>query len=510
MSVTLVTRPEKTINASIPQISRWGCAWLPFIFKFQRADYDVSLIASAASGGGIVLTIDGVDLTSEISVGDSIYFYDDGGYDGNYEVLDVSLISPTATEITIDATVGTTGVGATSFINITNRLGYFLEVRVLEYTTGSAVETTDQYARFRPDASGLIKADVSEWLQPLLSAVDEFDYVATSTRDENLGQPFQIQWREYTVDGGYTDWSTLDDDNIFSVANAVKQTRDRWGQNLGEYVLFPPDTASPPQQGSQSKFLTMFENPVYFEGYPFDLAYAVSKDYDNYGGDLFKEEQRVDAEGNELSISVASVSKEGGYVNRMQLDGSYDATVAGVYVTLRSNITSAYVDDGYVDLDYVDEIGATAIGEPTLVDIGETCEDNPIYLRWLNPVGGWDSWLFSRAQDIADVVGAGKTFEGYVEDIGEAEARKRVLSKDSQEEITLGASGLAIKYISGLRWILSSPEVHEYLGLDEDTGLPKWRTVIVKAGTFLIQKTDETRAALQFTIQPPEKYLQRQ
>lgn len=512
MSVTITQRPQKTINASIPQISRWNSAWLPNIFKFQRADYDIDEVEEyTSSPNGILLSVGSTDFSDELEVGDTIYVYVDGYYDGAYEILDFFFTTPTM-YIVIDAPVvsGLPVIPTDSFINILNRTAYFLEVRVLEYTTGAPVEVSSDYAQFRPNSTGLIKADLQAWLQPLLSAQDEFTYDVDVARDPNLGQPYNIQYREYWRDNGYTDWSDLIDDNLHYTANAVKQTLDRWGQNLGELVMFPADTSTPIVTGSIGKFLTMFDVPVYWSSYPFDLSFIYSQEIEDNGLPVNRYEDWIGINGNSVGGNAATLTGYPGYINRMMLGGGYSSNTYFIDLMLRAITDDAYVDAGYVDPDYVDEGNQDAYSEVITIEVGQTCENNPIYLRWLNPKGGFDSWLFSNAQDIKDKVDGEKKFEPYAEDIGEVGYRNLTQSKDSQEEITLGFEGLTTSQAHGLRHLLASPQVNRYMGLDEDTGYPKWQTVQIKTGTFLIERTDQNKHDIELTILPPEKFLQRQ
>lgn len=511
MSVTVSQRPQKTINSLVvpPQVSKWSAVWHPIVFRFQRADYEIVSVYNGT--GGLALAI-GQDITDEVEAGDNIYVYaPEVGITGTYEVLSVYTSgSPASTIIEIDAPA-ITGAAAESykFINL-DRLAYFLEIRILEYTTGSPVETTTDYPRFRPDATGLIKADLQAWLQPLLRARDDHDYLTTVIRDSNLGQPFNIQYREYWQDAGYSDWSDLTENNLHYIANAVKQAGDTWGQNIGEFVMFPPDTQSPPAQGSQGKFLTKFLVPVYFEGYPFSLGYVYSDEFDADGRALTKVENALDINNGLLSTTQDVLTDYSGFINRVLLRGGYPANARAVRVGLRVDGNDAYVEAGYVEIDYVDQGAYTAISETIYIRLNDGCVNNPIYLAWLNPTGAFDYWLFSKAQDHLDKIDNEQVFEGYTEDLADMQARESTLSKDSQEEIIIGADQLTHGQAEGLRHMLASPLVLRFMGYDEDTLLPKWQRVGVKTGSFTIYKTDEQKASLVCTILPPQKYIQQQ
>lgn len=512
MSVTITERPQRTVNALIPQVSRWTAVWHPVIFKAQRRDYAIADIqVNAGSGGGMAVYVTG-DATAEVEVGDFVYVFSNAaGYASSYEVLDVYTTgSPLQTVIVIDAPVITAAsIDADSYVNITGRLAYFVEVRILEYTTGSPVELTDAYARFQPDATGLVKMDLQAWLQTMLAAVDEFDYLQVSAADPNLGQPFNIQVREFWKVNGFTDWSTVTDDNLHYVVNAARQVGDELGQNMGQFVIFPPDQASPPQAGSRGGFLTMFEEPVYWEGYPFDLGFIYSDEYD-VQGTLIKTESLVNAAGTQVGLNLDVLADGSGFVNRLTLQGGYASTVDRVCVTLRAQGGDAYVDDDYVDVDYVDEDLGTANSESLCIRVNAECPVSPVYLRWLHPRGAFDSWLFTRSQDHLDEAGDEHTLERYAEDLAVATAREQTQRKSVQEKIVIGAQGLTRSQREGLRHLLSAPLVERFMGTDGTTLRPRWQRVGVGKGTFLINRTDEPYGDLVLTITPPERYLQQQ
>ena len=196
MAVTITQRPQKTIDATIPQVSKWNAVWHPCIFKFQRVDYYFeTFYSNPGSGGGIIIEV-ATDITSELAVGDFLYVNHTTIYDDAYEILDFYIAgTPSITYIIIDAPIYTAISEAQGFVNIVARDAYFLEVKVLEYTTGTPVEISDEYAQFRPNTKGVIKADLKAWLQTMLRATDQYDYLQTSIKDENLGQPFNIQFR---------------------------------------------------------------------------------------------------------------------------------------------------------------------------------------------------------------------------------------------------------------------------------------------------------------------------
>lgn len=514
MSVIVTQRPQKTVNENIPEVSKWTAVWHPVIFRLQRRDAEiisVSDITGSGTGGGINVTIDGdyvTDPDTAVTEGSTVYFSTDT-YHNNYTVLSVTLNAGNTDLVLIGDNENVNE--SSGYLNfITDRSYYLIELRILEYaTTSLPLETTTDYPQYRAsNNAGDIKADVQKWLQPLINANSTFNYDSINAIAPYLGQPFNIQIREYWKENGYTDWSAIDDDNKHYIINAAKQVGDRYGQNMGEFVLFPPDTTTPQYETSKGKFLTKFDQPVYFPGFPFDISFIYSKEYDDSGLAVNRVERLLDINHEEISSDAEDLTEYPEYVNRMMLAGDYSNAVK--YISFSLGWLDAYVVSDYVDEDYVDDEAGEDVSEQIIIEVDHTCYTTPEYLRWLNPFGGFDYWLFHSAQDIHDTITNEQTFETFIEDLSTVDSRQETMSKDSQEEITLAAENLSIDKIQGIRHLLASPKVYRFIEYDSETNIPKWQVVGIKTGTFLIEKTDENKAKIEFVILPPKRFTQRQ
>lgn len=204
---------------------------------------------------------------------------------------------------------------------------YFIEVKILEYSTGVPLELTSEYARFRPDTNGVIKADLQAWLQTMLSARNLYNYGDLTAKDDNLSAPFNIQYREYWKENGFTDWSALVDDNLFYVSNSVRKVGIEYGQNMLPYVMFPTDLGSPKKDSQKGMFLTRFKKPKYYENYPFDLQFIYSKEIIDAGQRIFIVEKTYDINRNLLGTTETLVDNNNGYIIRARLQGGYSANV---------------------------------------------------------------------------------------------------------------------------------------------------------------------------------------
>jgi len=258
MSLEITQVPHKTLGSLT---SKWNAVWHPLLFKIQREDYAIDTISEELGSPSATLVTLQAGAEDAGEAGDTIYVKSDNGdYDGNYTVL-----SWDGLEVVIDFDYVSDDTGG--FINLVSaRTDYKIQVRILEYTTGSPIEINDSYAEFRPNTEGLIKADLQSYLQPILSGANDFDYVSDNYKMPGLGQGFNIQYREYWKENGFGDWSAIDADNKFFASNSAKTTGDLHGQNMFKHVIFP----SVPSSG-YGKFLSKFEKPSYSEDLPFSL-----------------------------------------------------------------------------------------------------------------------------------------------------------------------------------------------------------------------------------------------
>lgn len=587
------------IYTDIPYVGGFGSATGFVNFTDAREDYHIRarifeytksikrIISNDVYGyntafGNLLIFVTGIH--PELKVGQYVYFELTGG------TLSGLKTSAKVMEIITgggDTSVRVKHAYAGGFSAATGSLAFN---DLVEYVEDGPEEISSEYPKFYADPTGKIKVDIQSWLQPLINANDEFDYTAVSATAPYLGQPYNVQFVEWW-DNEEKAETELDEDQRHYIVNAVKQVGDRFGQNMGEHVLFAPygrkvvdilqvlmsalhygkvavrfehgtddatffaagkviymetelytgffeitdyqfvsaipvawslihlnlafTTGATNPAGSfgnlsnsRGKFLTMFPSPVYFEGYPFDLSFIYSKEYADSGVYVGRTELVLDASGETIHFHFLTLPERAQFVNRLMLEGGYPSNAKKIDFTL--GWKDVYVEDGYVDEDYVEEGIGEKVTESIIIEIGETCRANHIYLKWLNPKGGFDYYLFDSSQIVSDSIKEEGTFDNYIEDLARATSRVEVMGKSVQEEIILGAENLTRDKMQGLRHLFSSPKVYRYTGLDEDTGFHKWQGVRIKEGSFEVEKTDETRADIEFIMLPPERYTQRQ
>lgn len=123
------------------------------------------------------------------------------------------------------------------------------------------------------------------------------------------------------------------------------------------------------------------------------------------------------------------------------------------------------------------------------IRIDQDCHKNAVYLRWLNPVAGWDGWLFSGDLD---------------ESLEETEATHfrpagarvdSVLKKLAEEGLTLRTGNLSKDQARAISYLFTSPMV-QMVGKD---GTAQEVKVVGSPGAF-IAGAEKNRQALTFDI----------
>lgn len=498
--IVLIEEPTRVIQESPEEASSWNAVWHPIIYRFQRQDAQITDIQDIiGTGEGMTITVD-EEIT--ITAGSQIYIHYIGAgepnmvLEGLYTVVG-STIGTGETDITIETDTEVVGSLGEGYINaVDDRSFYMIEIKILRYDISPAgSELTTSYAQFRPsNDAGDVKADLQSWLQLLVNSDNNFEYDVDNELDKGLGQAYTLEAREYWKEDGYGAWIS---DDLFGegskgVVNAVKQVGQKWGQNMGNYVMQQPQGS--PQTNTFGKFLTGFTKPIYHEDYPYDISFIHSENIGSFA--VIKLERRYDINGVQLSQNqttldtpLSEATSDIG-VMRMMLDGGYASNVYRVDVSI-----------------YSDTIGIDNLISETKSIYVDHCErKRPEYFAWLNKHGGFDYWLFYNHQEITDTTFEEIQFERNIEDLEDANARAQTLRKRIQEQMFLGADQLTFEQIDGLKHILSSPKVFRYLGVEDD--VHKWEVVTVIPGSFPIRKTSETKTSIAFSILPPERYNQ--
>lgn len=327
MSLTQTSSPD--VLAPVGARSYWVASGNPIIFKYQRKDL---LITTAVNGNG-KLRVNMASVPSDAETGQQVYIKNNG-YEGVYTIL---LIGVGFIVISADY-IGSSSGG---FLNLAEaRNGYYMDVNLYKLTLPG--ETIGNF-RFFDDATGLVTLNFQDAIDSEMSVDEPYDYSLINDRDYGRSFAFDFEYRERwrgSIPGFYSARS----DPYFAL-KATKQVGDLYGQNMRAYMT---DVATDPVfEDYIAKFLTPFDEPVYFEGFPFTLSFIYNETLAPYI--LIRKEQEKDLNGvNSGAETTATLRYEPRtYVNRLNNRKGYGANIHSFEMWLEQGEAIDFGGSGY-------------------------------------------------------------------------------------------------------------------------------------------------------------------
>lgn len=356
-------------------ISRWNAVGNPIVYRLQRKDYEVSVFETSGIDDYLMLRFTGVNLTATFPTDTVVTFKsDDEQYNDTAEVSS-SVYSFGDTLVILDYNFeGTGAYGGGANIDA-SKPNYRVEINL--YGPGSGDELlTDNPFVYSPDASGLVRVNVSAIVRSLLSEDIDIDLTVNGVDDSdtNAFKEFRLGYTEVWT--GSAESEVIDTESVFGVF-AAKQIPSTYGGNMVPYMAF--EDSNP-----LGKWLTKFTALRAWVGYPFAMSVIVDDVIDNIEYTLL----------NEVEVT----------------------NVAGSLFTIVAN---GFSIDGVAKL-YSAESGDPMVSELTVT--AETACDNPVYLMTRNSLGGPLFWMFDHSQE-------------YTHDYGDNRKAKRLVL--TTENLTL-------------------------------------------------------------------------
>lgn len=311
--------------------------------------------------------------------------------------------------------------------------------------------------RLIPDSNNECKFSIHEILKSYVNLRNN-TLLATLPNNTDFWCNFYISYAEsYDTSDGYTitthETSFTDDSSQFTgyAANAQLPFKNQYSGFLTEYVCTTPIVPG--------KWLTNFEQPVYFTGKYFDLSIIYDRSNQIR---LFKDGVQISAY-------------------------NYDQ---GVY---RFPITSAGVYK-------IQALGSTLSEEITVVEDSE-CSNYDIYLTWLNHLGGFDYWKFTAGKEyIQNITETSETktniLPNWPNSYGpDADTIRSQTYRESHQEILVQSQHVTLEQLLAIEQIKLSPLVQIV------TSRADRRTVIVDANSFTSYKDEDKLFTISFTIE---------
>lgn len=350
MSLVVTKYPESNVDGNTQFVSKWSAVHHEMNFKMQRRDHIVNFDVNPGDGNQIRLwAFLPPGVTSIVFVGEVIFLQSNNGDFGTFTV---AATSPGG-YFYINKVAGFNPVGSGYINKVQARPNYFIKINIYVVDESNTYVLVGQ-SRNRPDSKGVANVDVSSFLKSKVGYVNDFDYSKLNAKDLSLGGGYNITYSENWkgFEGAFSGISNL---NIRFFVNAAKQIQDKYGANMGEYVPFYFD--APSAAYPKSKFLSDFEKPTYFPGFPFSLGFL----YSEYlvGITTYKGEQEFDVNGNSTTVpdlqGLENTASQN--VNRLTLSGNYPTTSKTVKVWLETTgeedcvkmVTPGYIQVGFIE-----------------------------------------------------------------------------------------------------------------------------------------------------------------
>lgn len=361
MSIYVTKYPQVNVDDNLQFVSKWSAVHHAMTFEMQRRDYSANFGINPSDTSQMYVSMFLPPGVVQVTlVGDIVYLQSNNGDSGTFTVVGVGA----GGVFYVDISPSFTPQGTSGFVNFNNRINYFVKTNIY------AVDEFNQYVLVgqsinKPDVSGKVEVDVSSFLKSRVDYVNDFDYSLLNDKDLSLGGGYNITYSENwnNFEGSF---SGLDDTQLRFFVNSAKQIQDVYGANMGEYLPFYFDT--PSAAYPESKFLSDFESPTYFPGFPFSLGFL----YSEYlvGIETFKGEESFDVNGGSVAVPTLSELENvrSQNVNRLTVLGSYPLTTKSIEVWLETDGTEdcvEFLEPGYVAVGYVESIcGLPAIEDP--------------------------------------------------------------------------------------------------------------------------------------------------
>ncbi|MES2428945.1 MAG: hypothetical protein V4560_18335 [Bacteroidota bacterium] len=491
----LVKDPSVTIGDNI---SHWNATFNPIVFTYQRKDFEILNVTNNSVDGKAKLLVN--TNVSTLLKGDLVYVYTES-YKGVFAVTESAVNT-----LVIDTPYTST---ATGFINIDRLRPYYKIVTRIAYQNADGSTSTIQSTN-RPNNTGLVKADISNFLQSLVMVKDDSDYTKPNFRDLNLCASYQVsysaQWD--AAPGQIFDWVTITEP--YYVLYAAKQLGDKYGGNLAQYVPF---TNSQPK----AKWITDFKEPAYSNGYPFDIGFIYSEHL--LGLNIYCELVLLDINRAPLPGGPQTnylLNENGSWLLNQDAGKLIigDQTVSNTQLAEQLGLNRLLVSNDFpseayyftIALKYDDTDGTHQITETQTIRIDDTVDERSVYLRWIGLTGSWNYYRFVYNQEISLDVQNATIIKNYVSDWENQDGIEDVISKTAGQKMKVMAQDLSVADIKGLQSIKYSPKVQMLIGKSR----VKWQTVVLNTATFSEYETLNGQAPFSVTFNLPSINIQTQ
>ena len=335
-----------------------------------------------------------------------------------------------------------------------------------------------------PDENNELMFSVSEELMTDIKSLTNNLLLDTLPNNIDAFTMFYITTQEVYDEGNgsgviiHTGSIESDQSNFEGFAvNAKLEFKNLYSGYLSDYVV------QEVSEGLDSKFLTLFENPVMFSGHYFDLSVilqGVLSDTDLYMALII---DWMSSDGTiQTSESIGAPRYSAG-VYRFEITPNCDYAMASVYII--------YGQDG----------PTPDITERKLITVDCDCADYEISLTWLNYLGGFDYWVFTafteHQVDIKESTNRTKNiFPNWPTSYGEtANTIRQETSRKSCIRKTVRSQYVSLENLEALKYIKTSSLVQIIIDKYD------LRTVLIDTDSFVTHNDGDKQYFIEFSME---------
>jgi hypothetical protein len=478
---------------------RTVAAFNPVVIEMQRQDYFDNTLQSTFNATYIMIPCGVVYLGEWVvnpgyEVGAIIQVISGSGVAENYEILNI-LSSGGILYATFNKVWSVFNPFFPAIVNILSRLNFYV---ILKITDNAVVNPQTRELRFTPDASGMMRCEISGALRSLINlnfTIDSIDPNAIRTEETNLYTPFYFATKDNWIGSAESFITYYDPEDVkFAVAGAF-QIGD---PNNGYYnKYFANDAGSAFYPESMPQWVTQFENPVHFVNFPFTLSFLGNSDLSP------SEDFEI-----RYKITKANGTFYSGVVSGIIFTDFICLAKLNIFEALSDAYTAGVMNDAKSILfrfGRVESIYFFDCLAPITINVKRPIEQscNTFYVRWINTLGGWDYWLFEGKIYEGLKVENGNNYESYFDNISDISDFENVTFKNVTPVVQVGSSTLTKNESEGLKILTTSPKIYWY-----NEELSKWIGVRVEPGTFNIRSTKDDYFNVELTFVKPKYFNQ--
>lgn len=462
-------------------------AFNPVVIELRRKDFEDNSFQS--TWNGTYVAVDGGALIDEFVVGETIQVISDNSSNAfTYTILNI-----TGTEVTFNKTWSMFIPFFLASINFPSRINFYVTLRI---KNGDFVPIYRDL-RFTPDSNAFIRAEISGALRSLISLnyTDPVSEIDIRTEDTNLYSPFYFATKDNWIGSAESFIEYYAPEDVkFAIAGAF-QIGDPKNGYYDKYFANTEGNSIYPELMPQ--WITQFENPVYFYGFPFTISFLGNESLIDFA-DYFVRYTVTQANGNVNEYdSDPFIFTEFICLNRLNVFPIFEATFLAGELEKAKKIEMKFgrLDSGF----FLDCLAPITLNVKRPIE--QSC--NTFYVRWINTLGGWDYWLFEGKIYEGFKVENGNNYESYFDNISDTKDFENVTFKNVSPAVQVGSNTLTRNEAEGLKVLPTSPKIYWY---NED--LSKWIGVRVEPGTFNIRSTKDDYFNVELTFVKPKYFNQ--